>query len=782
MAQPPTVEDLQRRIRTLEDKIAEYEISMEEMEKSEEWYSQIVQSSPIAKFVIDDRHRIITCNRAYEKMTGIPAREILGTDNHWKTFYSSKRPILADLIVDNATEETIAGYYSGKYRKSATISGAYEVEDFFPTLGERGKWLFFTAAPLKDAEGNITGALETLQDITKQKRAALKLYESERRLRTLFDFAPYPIVVFTREGVVYYLNPAFTDIFGWAIAELEGHTIPFEPPKFEGETQKTIKQLIDGAPQQRFETRRLTRDGRQLEIIIRAAGYSDVRGKATGVLMTLRDATKEKKEARNRETIHKISLALPAHPELKKLLRYISGEVRRLMGSEGAMILPLDKERDEFYALGASYEDREIEERVMASRFPVNTLVAGEVLKTGQPVIVNDASEASDLSKARDEKLGYQTRNLILVPLRTRERKLGVLGAVNKKEGVFEQSDIELLDTIGSTVALSIENARYAEKLKQAYEEVSSLNRAKDKVIQHLSHELRTPVAVLAGSFSILAKKLAALPDTAWRTTLERSQRNLDRIVEIQDEVSDIIEERQYEIKDHLSKMLAQCTDELETLLADEVGEGTVVERVRERIDAIFGPRDLTPVWIQLPQYVDESLKALRPLFAHRKVRIHSDLNKAPAVFIPREVMEKVFNGLIKNAVENTPDGGKIEVQVQKKGKGSSLVVHDYGVGITEDAQRRIFEGFFPTSSTMAYSSRRPFDFGAGGKGADLLRMKIFAGRYGFEIDMSSSRCRFIPGEGDGCPGNIEACTDCASETDCLESGGTTFTLYFPPN
>jgi len=51
-------------------------------------------------------------------------------------------------------------------------------------------------------------------------------------------------------------------------------------------------------------------------------------------------------------------------------------------------------------------------------------------------------------------------------------------------------------------------------------------------------------------------------------------------------------------------------------------------------------------------------------------------------------------------------------------------VVHDYGVGIIEDAQKRIFEGFLSTQDTMAYSSKRAFDFNAGGKGADLLRMK----------------------------------------------------------
>jgi len=79
----------------------------------------------------------------------------------------------------------------------------------------------------------------------------------------------------------------------------------------------------------------------------------------------------------------------------------------------------------------------------------------------------------------------------------------------------------------------------------------------------------------------------------------------------------------------------------------------------------------------------------------------------------------------------------------------------------------------------MAYSSKRPYDFNAGGKGADLLRMKIFSERYSFKIDMVSSRCRFIPKESDICPGRISKCAFCENKEDCYHSGGTIFYLYF---
>ena len=72
------------------------------------------------------------------------------------------------------------------------------------------------------------------------------------------------------------------------------------------------------------------------------------------------------------------------------------------------------------------------------------------------------------------------------------------------------------------------------------------MNRAKDKVINHLSHELKTPVSVLSASLNILSKKLATQSDEAWKSTVERAQRNLQRILEIQYQVADIMRDKEY--------------------------------------------------------------------------------------------------------------------------------------------------------------------------------------------------------------------------------------------
>ena len=78
---------------------------------------------------------------------------------------------MADVIVDEMEEEEIDKYYGHSWRKSALIEGAYEAEEFFPHIGEKGKWLFFTASPIKDADGKTVGSIETLWDTTERREA-----------------------------------------------------------------------------------------------------------------------------------------------------------------------------------------------------------------------------------------------------------------------------------------------------------------------------------------------------------------------------------------------------------------------------------------------------------------------------------------------------------------------------------------------------------------------------------------------------------------------------------
>ncbi len=773
-------EALQARVRELERESRRRREVEARLAQNERLLYGIVAGSSIPTFFIDDAHRITHWNRACETLTGLPAHRMIGTLNQWMAFYDHERPVMADLLVEGADHKDFIRYYADRFRPSRVIDGAYEAEGFFPALGTDGKWLFFTAAPLYNARNQVIGAIETLQDITERKRAETALLESSERYKRFIDFMPYPIVVFTVEGRVSYVNPMFTEVFGWHLDEIRDRRIPYIPPGLEEETRQGIQSLIENRVVMRHETRRLTRDGRILDVVLRAAIYPATAGEPEGIVLIHRDVTQEKRLARINRAMQRISATLPEYPDLPDLLDYISREIRGLLETEGAAVVLVDEERGELFIPGASYDDIETERRVKGNRFAIDQIMAGQVIRDGDPLMVNDTDEMPEAYPERDQKLGYQTRNLLEVPMRSSERIIGVLAAMNKKAGAFQHEDVELLGTIAGTVALSVENARFSEEVKTAYRELDSLSRARSRMVNHLSHELKTPLSVLSGSLNILESRLSALPEDRWRPTLDRAQRNLKRLSEIQEEVDDIVQARGHNPPAYLFRLYEQFLDQMEGVIAGERGDEALAGTIRAEVESRFRPDHLPSRQIQLDRFVAQQLNHLRPDFAHRDIEIITDFAPSPPVKMPAEPLVKTVDGLIRNAVENTPDEGRIELTIKPAGNGVQLAVRDYGVGITDDSQRRIFDGFYVTQETGNYSTRSPFDFNAGGKGADLLRMRNFSHRYGFRIEMKSSRCRFIPKESDQCPGRISDCPHCTDRGDCLTSGGSTFTVWFP--
>jgi len=258
---------------------------------------------------------------------------------------------------------------------------------------------------------------------------------------------------------------------------------------------------------------------------------------------------------------------------------------------------------------------------------------------------------------------------------------------------------------------------------------------------------------------------------------MARIQRNLDRIIEIEGQVYDIVENKEIFHVKIFSLILEQCQDELESLIAEETGEKDVIAKVRQQIEEIFSPHDPVVENIFLNQFVGKRIQAIKDDISRRNIALTTHLKHCPPIRIPAEPLRKTVDGLIRNAIENTPDGGEIEIFVHKKHHEVVFIVNDHGIGLTKEAQKRIFEGFFSTQETMNYSSKHPFDFNAGGKGADLLRMKIFSEKYNFKISMTSNRCRRIPENKDTCPGSIQ---DCKKNKGPACDGHTIVTCFFP--
>lgn len=763
-------------------RLSDLEIKARQLEEENKILKDIIYKAPIPIFVLDKTHTITHFNQALEELSGIQEKDMVGTKDQWRAFYSNHRPVMADLIIDCSSDAEIVEHYGLKYDRSSKENNRFAATDFFQDIGDFGRWLYFTASTYTDSSGDVAGAVETLQDITEQKIASRKTRELYRIYRKILEFVPYPIVVYDESGLVSYVNPSFTTIFGWSLDELKGCHVPFVPEALKAETSMMIDKFRENHELQRYVTQRLTKTGKTLDVVLRAATYKDPNTEAIQTFVILRDITEEKRLEANNKTIMRISAVLPEYPELEDLMTYISKEVKALLNTEGALVLLYDEIHDELFFMGGAYDDSDTNQRARTFRFPASSVLAGKIIRTGEYALVNDAEKLLEDYPERDERLGYQTRSLLEVPIKSDDRIIGVLCAINKKKNPFDYHDMELMTMIAGTCAISIENARFSEAVREAYRDVASMNRAKGKAINHLSHELKTPVAVLTGSLQILKKKLEAFPKLKVDSTLDRIERNLNRIVDIQDEVADIMEDKTYSAKAMLLRMLEVCQDELETIFVKHLDSDQLEESIRKLIDETFGTRSTTFKPIVFTDFFNRLYSAVSPMFEFRHVRVGTVIEKdLPSLRLPEEIITKMMTGIIKNAVENTPDKSRIDISIIKKDAGVLFSVHDFGVGIEEDAKKRIFEGFFTTQETLLYSTKTPYAFNAGGKGADLLRMKIFSDRHGFVLKMESQRCRFLlENEGSVCPGDIEACGFCKTAQDCLDSGYSVFTVFFP--
>ena len=192
---------------------------------------QIIDGAPVASFVIGTDHRVSHWNSACEQLTGVSRADMLGSTDAWRAFYPQRRPLLADLIVDGSDPAVLDALYAQQARPSALTAAAYEAEAFFPHLGPAGRWLYFTAAPLHNSDGQVIGAIETLQDVSQRRNAeealvrhrneleqrvqerSAALATSARDLEAFIENAPIG-VVYTAQGRVLRSNRKMSAVFG----------------------------------------------------------------------------------------------------------------------------------------------------------------------------------------------------------------------------------------------------------------------------------------------------------------------------------------------------------------------------------------------------------------------------------------------------------------------------------------------------------------------------------------------------------------------------------------
>ena len=204
-----------------------------------EFAHKLLESSAVPTFVINSRHRVILWNKACEELTGMKASEVLGSDDQWKPFYPEKRSVLVDIVVDGSIDDLPSLYPT--YARSPLTPDGLQAEGWYESLNGRRCYIIFDAAPVRDNEGRIIAAIETLRDITVRKRAE----EMLRKLSQAVEQSPTAVVITNREGIIEYVNPYFTKVTGYSAEEAIGRTpriikSGWHPPEFYREFWETI--------------------------------------------------------------------------------------------------------------------------------------------------------------------------------------------------------------------------------------------------------------------------------------------------------------------------------------------------------------------------------------------------------------------------------------------------------------------------------------------------------------------------------------------------------------
>jgi len=368
--------------------------------------------------------------------------------------------------------------------------------------------------------------------------------------------------------------------------------------------------------------------------------------------------------------------------------------------------------------------------------------------------VVDERDEVHNKEKGPFFDLLSSLNIKIWIPFDIDANLRGGIGLGEKLSGdSYNRDDQELLSTMSHQGAVAIENTRLdqarIEALEQSKKELEKLNRAKSKALDHLSHELRTPLAVIQGNIRILKRKTQAQAHPIVKEEVFKSlEKNLNRLSDIQQETDQIIRSHQ----------------ELE---------------MKPRLAELDQAHPFAPETIPLYFFTERVVEDVKKKASHRDIQFQMDGEKDLNLAIDPKILEQSLVGLLKNAVENTPEEGIIRVILERKNQWIQLKVMDFGSGITKENQRHLFNGLFHTLDTELYTSKKPYDFGAGGKGLDLLRLKAYGQRFGFDVSVGSQRCIYLPTDHDLCPGKISECPHGRVREDCLNSGGSTFCLTF---
>jgi len=352
-----------------------------------------------------------------------------------------------------------------------------------------------------------------------------------------------------------------------------------------------------------------------------------------------------------------LSVTLNSTLDLDDLLQLITATATELLDCEAASILLYDEKNPRLYFAAATGSDPA---KLAEIPVPIEGSLAGTIFRTNRPLILNNAEQDPRHYSLVSEHIKFKVKTLLGVPMPIKDRTVGVLEALNKRNGVFDDRDSTLLSVTAAHAAIAINNARLLRTTQQALEKVKETNQLKSNFLSLASHELRTPLGIIIGYSTFLKED-----------TKGKGSDHAEQVLTAARQMRTILDE--------MNNLAMLKSDELE-FKPQKVAMQDVLAFASEGIKEIASTRE----------------QKLTYVFPEEPFMVNVDIDKTALAFI----------NILNNAIRFSPQGSDITIGAIKHSKQVLAWVQDHGIGIPVDQLQKIFEEFYQIEppNTRSYS------------------------------------------------------------------------------
>jgi len=515
--------------------------------------------------------------------------------------------------------------------------------------------------------------------------SSIPLQDIVESSRIIAETASDAIITINEDSKILFVNRAAVDIFGYSTEEMLGAELTMLMPEYLRHLHRAgLRNYLETGqkhiPWVAVELPGLHKSGEEISLELSFGEFQkDDQRFFTGIA---RDITRRKLIENRLAALLKVTDSALAHLSLDELLPETLNRIREVLNVDTVAILLLRTEGDELVAWAARGLEEEVE---LGVRIPVGKGFAGNIIAHGQPIIIDDVSQADVFNPLLREK---GIKSLLGVPLFVEGRPTGVLHVGKLEFAHFTEEDVRLLQLVADRIALAIENARLYEVEKTARAQAEDANRAKDEFLTILSHELRTPLTPIIGWIHIMENGI--LPVAEFNKALSVINRNA------------------YSLKRLINDLL-----DMSAILS--------------------GKMQIEETDFSLPGVLEESVETMRSYANESKVEVRLKIdNEAASLMVKgdRSRLNQAFCNILHNAIKFSPAGGAVQVTCETNDSEAIIRIQDQGEGIPLDFLPHIFERFrqADASRTRAY----------GGLGLGLALVKSFVEAHAGTVEAAS--------------------------------------------